>query len=85
MLPALRNRRFNRPAAAAVVALTLAALAVPLTPAKAQVPYLGVDFGNGVGIGIGAPPSAYGIAPASPIYPVYPPYYYPPRPYYYRY
>jgi len=60
-------------------------LAVPLTPAKAQVPYLGVDFGNGFGIGIGAPPSAYGMAPASPIYPFYPPYYYPPRPYYYRY
>ncbi len=83
MLPAMRNRRFNRPAAAAVVALALAALAVPLTPAKAQVPYLGVDFGNG--FGIGAPPSAYGMAPASPIYPFYPPYYYPPRPYYYRY
>ncbi len=85
MLPALRNRRFNRPAAAAVVALALGVLAVPLTPAKAQVPYLGVDFGNGFGIGIGAPPSAYGMAPASPIYPFYHPYYYPPRPYYYRY
>ena len=76
------RRRFNWPAAAAVVALTLGALALP---AKAQVPYLGVDFGNGFGIGIGAPPSAYGMAPASPIYPFYPPYYYPPRPYYYRY
>jgi hypothetical protein len=71
--------RIHRPAAAAVVALTLGALALPLTPAKAQVPYLGVDFGNGWGVGIGAPPSAYGMAPASPIYP----YYYPPRPYYY--
>jgi hypothetical protein len=77
--------RLNRPAAAAIVALTLGALALPLTPAKAQVPYLGVDFGNGWGIGIGAPPSAYGMAPASPIYPFYTPYYYPPRPYYYRY
>ncbi len=77
--------RINRPAATAVVALTLGALAVPLASAKAQVPYLGVDFGNGFGIGIGAPPSAYGMAPASPIYPFYHPYYYPPRPYYYRY
>ena len=83
MLPIMRNRRFNLPAAAAVVALSLGALAVPLEPAKAQVPYLGVDFGNGFGIGIGAPPSAYGMAPASPIYP-YAPYYYSPRPYYYR-
>jgi hypothetical protein len=61
--------------------VTLGALAIPLTPAKAQVPYLGVDFDNAFGVGIGAPPSAYGMAPVSPIYP----YYYPPRPYYYRY
>src|SRR5207237_5674698 len=39
--------RIYRPAAVAVVALTLGALALPLAPAKAQVPYLGVDFGNG--------------------------------------
>ena len=85
MLPALRNLPLNWPVAATVVALSLGALAVPLTPVNAQVPYLGVDFGNGVGVGIGAPPSAYGMAPASPIYPFYHPYYYPPRPYYYRY
>ena len=77
--------RIYRPAAVAVVALTLGALALPLAPAKAQVPYLGVDFGNGFGVGIGAPPSAYGMAPASPIYPFYSPYYYPPRYHYYRY
>ena len=67
-----------------VAAVGLCALAIPLTPAKAQVPYLGVDLGGGVGIGLGAPPSAYGMAPASPIYPFYyRPYYY--SPYYYRY
>jgi hypothetical protein len=77
---ATRNRRFSGPAAALVAAVSLCALAVPSTPAKAQVPYLGVDFGNGFGIGIGAPPSAYGMAPASVFYP---PYYYPPQPRYY--
>jgi hypothetical protein len=77
-----RKRRFNRIAAAAVGAIGLAALAVP---AQAQVPYLGVDFGNGWGVGIGAPPSAYGYAPASPLYPLYGwPAYYPYPPYYYR-
>jgi len=81
----MRNRRFNWTSVAAVVALTLGALVIPLAPAKAQVPYLGVDFGNGYGVGIGAPPSAYGMAPASPLYPFYAPYYYPPRHYYYRY
>ncbi len=79
MLPVMRNRRFSRPAVAAIVALSLGALTVPLASAKAQVPYLGVDLGNGYGVGIGAPPSAYGMAPASPIYP----HYYPPRPHYY--
>jgi hypothetical protein len=77
-----RNRRLNTIAAATVAAIGLAALAAPLSPAKAQVPYLGVDFGNGFGIGIGMPPSAYGMAPASPVYPFYYP---PPRYYYYRY
>jgi hypothetical protein len=56
-----------------------------LAPAQAQVPYLGVDLGGGVGIGIGTPPSAYGMAPASPIYPFFAPYYYTPRHHYYRY
>ena len=28
-------------------------------------------FGGGFGIGIGVPPSAYGMAPASPLYPLY--------------
>ena len=72
------KRRFSRIAAAAVGAIGLAALAVPLTSAQAQVPYLGVDFGNGWGIGIGAPPSAYGMAPASPLSPFFGPHYYAP-------
>jgi hypothetical protein len=67
-----RKRRFNRIAAAAVGAIGLAALAAP---AQAQVPYLGIDFGNGWGIGIGAPPSAYGMAPASPLSPFFGPAY----------
>ena len=75
-----RNRRFNRAAAAVVGAVGLCALAVPLTPANAQVPYLGVDLGGGFGVGIGVPPSAYGMAPASVI-PT--PYTYPPARYYY--
>ena len=65
--------------------LGVCAMTLPFAPAKAQVPYFGVDFGNGFGIGVGAPPSAYGYAPASPIYPFYgaPAYYWWP-PYYYR-
>jgi hypothetical protein len=64
--------RFSRIAAAAIGAVDLAALAVP---AQAQAPYLGVDFGNGWGVGIGAPPSAYGMAPASPLSPFFGPAY----------
>ena len=64
MLADKRNRRFGWVAAAMVGAVGLCALAVPLAPAQSQVPYLGVDFGNGFGIGVGVPPSAYGMAPA---------------------
>jgi hypothetical protein len=69
-----RIRHLGRPsisklAAGLVGAVGLCALAVPLAPAQAQVPYLGVDMGNGVGIGIGAPPSAYGMRAASPLEP----------------
>jgi hypothetical protein len=79
-----RKRRFSTIVAAAVAALGLAALSLPLTPAQAQVPYLGVDFGGGLGVGIGAPPSAYCMPPASPISPFFAPYYAPaPRYYYY--
>jgi hypothetical protein len=79
-----RKRRFSKIAAATVAAVSLCALTVPLTSAQAQVPYLGVDFGGGLGVGIGAPPSAYGMPPASPISPFFAPYYAPaPRYYYY--
>ena len=71
-----RNRWFTRVGTAAIAAVALGALAVPLTPANAQ--YLGVDLGGGVGIGLGVPPSAYGPYP-----PYYHPYYRPYRPYYY--
>ena len=49
-----RNRWFTRVGTAAIAAVALGALAVPLTPANAQ--YLGIDLGGGVGIGLGAPP-----------------------------
>ena len=63
------NRRFGRVAAAILGAIGLAALAVPATPAHAQV-YFGIGpFGVGIG-----PPAPYYYAPY--------PYYYPP--YYYR-
>ena len=42
----------------AIGALALGAVALPLQQAKAQM-YLGWDFGNGFGVGIGTPPSAY--------------------------
>ena len=44
---ATRKPTFSRLAAASIAAAGLCALAVPLAPAQAQVPYLGVDFGNG--------------------------------------
>lgn len=59
MREATRNRRLSRFAALSVAALGLIAVALPLHQANAQM-YLGWDFGNGFGIGIGAPPSAYG-------------------------
>ena len=58
----------------AVAAAALCALAVPMTPANAQVLgqiYLGWDFGNGFGIGIGQVPSSYNPCPTYgwPVYP----------------
>ena len=65
-----RVRHFGNLAALAVAAAALGALAMPLTPANAQ-PYLGWDFGGGIGIGIGPPPSAYNPCPnyGWPVYP----------------
>jgi hypothetical protein len=54
-------------------AVALGVLALSAAPAKAQVPYLGVDFGGGFGIGLGVPPSAYGWGPASPLSPLWGP------------
>ncbi|MFZ2004556.1 MAG: hypothetical protein WB697_11445 [Stellaceae bacterium] len=54
------TRQLSRLATLAIAALGLAAVALPLNQAKADGMYLGWDFGNGVGVGIGTPPSAYG-------------------------
>jgi len=56
------RRRFGKFATLTVAAVAFGALAIPLTPARAQI-YLGWDFGNGFGIGIGTPPSAYSPCP----------------------
>jgi hypothetical protein len=55
-----RNRRLSRIATLSIAALGLLATTLPLQSAKADGMYLGWDFGNGFGIGVGAPPSAYG-------------------------
>jgi len=79
------NRGFGRLATLAVASVGLAAVALPLSPAKAQA-YFGVDLG-GVGFGVGAPgyyyppsyyPHPYGYY-SYPYYasPYYAPYYYP--------
>ncbi len=50
-----------------VGALTVAAAALPplaVAPAQAgNEPYIGWDFGNGLGVGIGTPPSAHDPCP----------------------
>jgi hypothetical protein len=43
-----------------VAALGLIAVALPMQAAHADGMYAGWDFGNGFGIGVGTPPSAYG-------------------------
>lgn len=56
-------RRCLTLAAFAVAAATLSSVAV--SPARAgNEPYLGWDFGRGVGVGIGVPPSAYDACPS---------------------
>ncbi len=76
------TNRLGKIGAAIVGAVGLCAVAVPLAPAQAQavVPYLGIDFGNGWGVGVGAPPSAYGMRAESPLAPFFSPW-----PTYYRY
>jgi hypothetical protein len=62
-----RGRRFGM---LAMLALALGVLTAPLAEAGPE-PYLGWDFGRGVGIGIGTPPSAYDPCPTYgwPAYP----------------
>jgi len=73
-----RNRRFSYLGTLAVGVISLAALAIQLSPAKAQG-YVGFQFGP-FGFGFGAPAPAY----AYPYYyaPAYPYGYYAPRYYY---
>ena len=71
MAIATRNKQLGKVSAAALGAVALGILAFSSAPASAQVPYLGIDHGNGVGLGFGTPPSAYGLAPASPLWPLY--------------
>jgi hypothetical protein len=62
--------RFRKLATVAAAAAMLGTAALPLA-AQAR-PYFGWDFGNGIGIGIGVPPSAlpgcpnYGFGPNYP-------------------
>ena len=77
-----RDRRFNLIGTLILAALSLGALALPFSPAKAQC--LGVDLGIGcAGLGVGSwysHPYYYGYPYYGPPYygPSYPPYYGPP-------
>ena len=59
----------------AAAAMALGAVAIPVAPAHAQLAldqiYLGWDFGNGFGIGVGRVPSSYNPCPTYgwPLYP----------------
>lgn len=57
-----RPRRIGKLATLAAAAVALGFMALPFSPAQAEV-YLGWDFGNGMGVGIGTPPSAYSPCP----------------------
>ena len=71
-----KNRKFRWFGVTTIAVLALAAVSVPLSPAKA---YIGVDIG-GIGIGIGGPyygpgPGYYGYGPYYHHYYGYGPYY----------
>jgi len=51
----------------AIAAFGLIAVALPLQQANADTMYFGWDFGNGFGVGIGAPPSARGMHYCGPV------------------
>jgi len=82
MTMSTRNRRCSYLPTLAISAAGLAAMAIPLAPAKAQI---GIQVGP-FGFGIAPPPPAYTYHPYSP--PAYPYTYYGPgyyRGYYYGY
>ncbi|MBV8492561.1 MAG: hypothetical protein JO162_03690 [Alphaproteobacteria bacterium] len=69
-----KTSRAGRLVTLAVAAAALVAAGAPLSPAKAQLLgdiYLGWDFGNGFGIGVGQVPSARNPCPTYgwPYYP----------------
>ena len=71
-----KSTRAGRIAAlTAVAAMVLGAVAIPVAPAHAQLAldqiYLGWDFGNGFGVGVGRVPSSYNPCPTYgwPLYP----------------
>jgi hypothetical protein len=70
MAATARARRFGTFAALALAAATFGAVLAPPANAGSE-PYLGWDFGRGLGIGIGTPPSAYDRCPTYgwPVYP----------------
>jgi hypothetical protein len=75
------KKRFHRLGALAAAAVGLAALALPLAPANAQIGFGCGPFGCGVGVGpfgvgVGAPYYGYGYG-----YPYYGPAYYGHSPY----
>ena len=65
MTMSTRNRRLSYLGTLAIAAVSLAAMAIPLAPAKAQI---GVQVGP-YGFGVAPPPPAYVYRPYSPPYP----------------
>src|SRR5437763_12130311 len=62
MLAIKRSRQAGKFTTLAVAAAAVIGLIIPMAPASAQI-YLGLDFGNGFGIGVGQVPSAQSPCP----------------------
>lgn len=62
MLAIKRSRQAGKLTTLAVAAAAVGGLIIPMAPASAQI-YLGLDFGNGFGIGVGQVPSAQSPCP----------------------